>query len=258
MKKFLCTALLGGLLLAGTTTYAAPLPLSDGHVLPLGPAISVHQGNDSYFFKDFQKDLTSKKLEDQLVKSLEKEPSLSSLSKKDRRLVVQEIIRLMDTTEVSQLVSDTGDHVYQAMVLSFPLTQESFQNWQHIASVVSKEKVDMTAAQNLTWEELQFLLQSGLLGSGSTENTSMALGKELGTLLLQCAHWKESRSHQGVPYLQATISSALEKNELLTPLHITLLATPGQNQIGFTLILASQTTGKYLDPYVQEAMEALQ
>ena len=258
MKKFLCTLLIGGLLCAGVSSAAADLPLADGHSLPLASSISVHQGKDSYLMKNSQSLYSSKEWKDTLLKSIEKQKEVASLSKEDKEVLAQEITSLMENLQMSQIVSDTGDHVYQAFVLSFPLTQESFDHWKQLSTRLSpaKESKDISSA---TWDNFHTLFTTPIMPQGDISPTSLSLGKGLGRILLQQGHWSQAQSSHQVPYMSCSLFTAKEEEDgMVSPLYLCALAIPSEKQIGFTIIVTSQADGAYFDSYIRHAMEELQ
>lgn len=256
MKKFVCSLLMGGLLLVGSTVGAADLPLADGHVLPLGSAISIHQGKDSYMTKDWQTTLTSPEMEKTLLKAMEKNKEFTSFSEADKKMLVQELCLLFKNFQVSQMVSDTGDHVYQAFVLSFPLTEESFNHWTTIGQQLAPEKAK-NSLPNLTWKDVKAFLSMPITTEGTVEQSVIPLGQEVGTLLLQQGYWQKKVSKSGIPYQMYTLYTTQQNSEMLTPLYLCLLSTSTDKQIGFTVILTNQTDGVYFDSYIQKALEVL-
>ena len=258
MKKFLCTLLMGGLLCAGVSSAAADLPLADGHMLPLTSSISVHQGKDSYMMKDSQGLTSSKEWKDNLLKAMEKQKEVASLSKEDKEILAQEVTFLMENLEVSQIVSDTGDHVYQALVLSFPLTQDSFAHWKQLSAHLAPGK-DPKEFSAVTWEDFQTLFTTPITPQwDTTEETALSLGKGLGRILLQQVHWSQNQSNHQVPYVTCSLFTNKEDADgMMSPLYLCALATPSAKQIGFTLIVTNQADGAYFDSYIRHAMEDL-
>lgn len=258
MKKLLCTLLMGGLLCAGISSTAADLPLADGHRLPLASSISVHQGKDSYMMKDSQR-FSTKEWNDTLLASMEKQKEVASLSKEDKEMLAQEITFLMENLEVSQIVSDTGDHVYQAFALSFPLTQDSFDHWKQLSAHLAPSK-DSKEFSAITWNDFQTLFTTPITPQwDSTEKTALSLGKDLGRILLQQVHWNQTQSSHQVPYMACTLFTNKEDADgMMSPLYLCALAIPSEKQVGFTVIVTSQADGAYFDSYIRHAMEDLQ
>lgn len=258
MKKILCTLLLGSLLCAGVSSKAADLPLADGHRLPLASPISVHQGKDSYMFQNARTLSSVKEWKDTLLQSMEKQKEIASLSKEDKELLAQEITFLMENLEISQIVSDTGDHVYQAFALSFPLTRDSFEHWKQLSAHLTADKQEATDVP-LTWEALQALLTASSDTEKDLSPMVLPSGKALGQIALQQGHWSQTRSSHQVPYVTCSLfTNKEERDGMMSPLYLCALATPSANRIGFTLIMTSQADGAYFDSYIRHAMEELQ
>ena len=256
MKKLLCIAFASALLSTGYAQ-AADLPLADGHVLPLPQNISVHQGKDSYFAKDIQKVFASKDLETKMIEATKKNDAFKALSDSDKILLAKEMYRLVQDIQFSQIVSDTGDHVYQAFVISCPMTKDSFQNWEKLSHYFPQEQKTPLPSSKMTWEAYQALATSHGTREGTIENSIISLSDGLGSVLLHQAQWKESQSKQGIPYLQYAIYSTQQQGDMLQPLYLSVLATPSKDQVGFTLFFTTQTDGAYFDSYIAKALEAL-
>ncbi len=256
MKKLLYAAFASAMLLAGNCQ-AADLPLADGHILPLDASISVHQGKDSYYGKQINETLSSPDMEKKILSAVENHKQFAQFSASEKEDLAKETLHLLKDVQLGQIVSDTGDHVYQAFVISCPMTKESFARWETIANKISKDTESGPFDGKLTWEGYQALLSSTAFSQGSQENAAISLGDGLGQILLSHAQWSQSRSKSGVPYMQYTLFSTQEKDGLMTPLYATVLITPSDQQVCFTVIASTSTDGLYFQPYIQKAMEAL-
>lgn len=257
MKKLLCIAFASALLGTGYAQ-AADLPLADGHVLPLDASISVHQGKDSYFGKKFNTTFASSEIEKRMLESIKQNETLKDFPDSDQKLIAKEIICLLQNAQIGQIVSDTGDHVYQAFTLSIPMTKESFTNWGTIASkLFPKEKQAPLCQSDQLWPTYMALLSSPINSQGSRENAILELGDGLGKIFLSESQWKHNHSHAGVPYMQYSIFLTPEQDELVNPLYIAAFITPSKNKICMTLLMTSAQDGYYFQPYILQAMEDL-
>lgn len=257
MKKLLCIAFASALLGTGYAQ-AADLPLADGHVLPLDASISVHQGKDSYYGQNFNQLISSPEVEKKMVESMKKNKNFSTLSDSDKETMAKEAVRLLKDTQIGQIVADTGDHVYQAFVLSCPMTKDSFSSWETISTHFPKEGTVTPFDGLSTWEEYQAMLSSGITSQAPQEDAAISLGDGLGEVILNHSQWKQDRSRHGVPYMHYSLTSTQKLQGMLTPLYLSVLVTPSQDQVCFTLIATSSTDGLYFQPYIAKALEALQ
>ena len=257
MKKLLCIAFASAMLSAGYAQ-AADLPLADGHVLPLDASISVHQGKDSYYGQNFNQLISSPEIEKKMVEAMKKNKNFSTLSETDKETMAKEAVRLLKDTQIGQIVSDTGDHVYQAFVLSCPMTKDSFASWETISTHLPTKDTATPFDGISTWEEYQAMLSSGITSQETQYDAAISLGDGLGEVIMNHTQWEQNRSRRGVPYMHYSLTSTQKMNRMLTPLYLSVLVTPGQDKLCFTLIATSSTDGLYFQPYIDKALEALQ
>lgn len=244
-KRWMGAALAAALCLSPAAAQADDLTLPSGEVLPLGSAVAVWRGEDSYFAGKIDAALANPSLGETFAKGWIEDGVYPASEKEAAERMGRAAAELLRESRVYQLRSVSGNTMYTAYVLSLPidlpLTEEELTRWNGWVK-------ELGTKEGLTEEALASLDAHGELAE------SVRIGMEAARMAVT----EEGTSKGGVGYRLSMTQLAPTVWDYAMPMWLGVLGTTkaGGGNLTVTVFLADQVSGRYFAPLLKQAAEA--
>lgn len=239
MKKIFTAAIAAAGVFLGTLTASADtLPLPRGETLDLGAAVSVYDGQDSFFGAKMYEWMADKESVSKLGEAITK---LEIYPKEDTRRPRELAMALMETlrgAKLFQIRTETADTYYQEFVISVPLSDKNklamidlITSAKPVKNSEPKELIPMYE-KKLYWLTHQFDV---------TSHTD----------------WKEGITKSGHSYRFGEAKVVFRKDNFTLPLTLTGYTTSNDDGTVYTIFIGDQSSAAYFAPIVKKAMEGI-
>ena len=238
LKKWLAvSALTVSCFMGGMAAQADVLTLADGKALDLGQAVSVYDGERSFFGSQIHDWLVEGKPEQSIEKVLveEKVFPTDSTAAKDFSAVAAGILKQAKVYQVRAAANDT---FYQGMVVSLTVSDSDMAKLKSYQKAAEENKESAAEEENPLVASLLAACHGKVEVGGHSD-------------------WTEKTSKAGVPYRVADAKLVLNKDGFLLPIYVKGMIMQADGKTTYTLFTADQVSGQYLADFFDTALQGV-
>lgn len=237
MKKGIVAVIAAaGVLLGSMTASADTLPLPQGETLDLGAAVSVYDGQESFFGTKLYEWLSDKDSSSALEKAITKWEFYPKEDTRRPRELAMVLMELLKGTKLFQIRTEMADTYYQEFVISVPVSDKNKLAVMDLSAAAKPVKESKGKELTRMYEEKLPLLAKQFELTSHTD-------------------WKEGFTKSGHSYRFGEARVALVKEGFTLPLALTGYITRNDEGTVYTIFIGDQSSAAYFAPIVKKAIE---